>query len=53
MEIQIYQNPETDLFDLRVTGSNDWDDMNDLTEQEANDEADAISDETDAPIVRT
>lgn len=50
MQIEIYQNPETDLFDLRVIGSDDWDEMRDLTEQEARDEADAISAETGATI---
>ena len=53
MKIEIYQNPETDLFDLSVTGCTDYDDLNDLTEQDANDEAEAIQAETNAPIVRT
>lgn len=52
MLIEIYQSPETDLFDLRVVGSEDWDDLCDLSEQEARDEADAISAETGAPIIR-
>ena len=50
MTIEVYHNPETDLFDLRVIGSDEWDDMNDLTEQEAFDEALAISAETGAEI---
>jgi hypothetical protein len=53
MHIEIYENPETDLFDLRVTGSDEYDDLNGLTEQEAKDEADAISAETGADIVYT
>lgn len=52
MRIEVYSNPETDLFNLRVIGSDEWDDMNDLTEQEAVDEADAIAAETGALIVR-
>lgn len=51
MRIEVYQNPETDLFDLRVIGSDDWDEMADLSEQEARDEADAISAETGAQII--
>jgi hypothetical protein len=51
MQIEIYSNPETDLFDLRVVGSDDWDEMTDLTEKEAQDEAEAISAETGAPIM--
>jgi hypothetical protein len=50
--ITIYANPETDLFDIIVSGSDAWDDMNDLTEQEATDEADAIQAETGFQIVK-
>jgi len=53
MAIEIYENPETGLFDLRVTGSDEYDDLNDLTEQEAKDEADAISAGFGADIVYT
>jgi len=53
MKIQIYHNPETDLFDLSVSGSTEYDDMNDLTEQEADDEADHLNYLNGAPIVRT
>ena len=53
MKIELYLNPETDMWGLSVTGSDDWDDLNDLTEQEATDEADAIHAETGAPIFRT
>ena len=50
--ITIYANPETDLFDISVSGSDGWDDMNDLTEQEAIDEAEAIQAETGYKIIR-
>lgn len=53
MQIEVYRNPESDLFDLRVRGSDDWDELRDLTEEEARDEAEAISAETGADIVYT
>lgn len=46
MTVQVYHNPETDLFDITVIGAFEYDDICDLTEQEAKDEADAIADET-------
>lgn len=53
--IEIYNNPETDLWDLRVHGdaADDWDALNDLTEQEALEEADSIAAETSGVIYRT
>ncbi len=51
MKVEVFHNPETDLFDLKVIGSDEWDDMNDLEEQEAIDEAEAIASEIDGEIV--
>ena len=53
MKIELYHNPETDMWDLRVLGSDEWVEMSDLTEQEATDEAAAIHAETGAPIFLT
>lgn len=52
--VTIYQDPETDLFSIRVDADelNGWDDLADLTEQEAIDEADAIAAEIGATIIR-
>jgi len=50
--IEIYLNPETDEFSVTVVGSDDWDDICGLTEQEAMDEAIAISDETGYSVIK-
>lgn len=49
--IEVYQDPENDGWSVTVIGSDEWDALADLTEQEARDEAEAISYEIGAPVV--
>ena len=51
--VELYHCHERDLWDVIVHGSEDWDVLRDLPEQEAIDEAEAIAAEIQAPVVRT
>jgi hypothetical protein len=50
--ISIYQDSEDDTFSVKVVGSDNWDELSGLSEQEAIDEADAIQAETSLKIVK-
>lgn len=50
--VEIYHCPERDAYDVRVVGSDDWDSLSDLSEQEARDEAEAIAVELGVEVVR-
>lgn len=50
--ISIYLDSEDDTFSVKVVGSDEWDELSGLSEQEAIDEADAIQAETSLKIVK-